>query len=477
MILFLAMLLMFGTVGTIETSAATFLLAFVQLLLLVRHFRDRGLTGAGAFLFMSFLFFGIRPIYILLENDVFLFVHLFVISVDRATANWGMWWATLGMILFSLGGDFARHYHHAAWNKRRRAAHIANQRQPPLVSNRILRLLLVFQLISLALMRYLGLAGTTLYETAVGAYLYDFPVLLQAGHIFTLVVIFERFLRTRSPNMLFLLGFSGVLFLVFTLEMRSITQFRGFYIMGLMAAGIALLARMKPRVGYAWLILPVILLLPPFRTLGEARGVETDEIAQVLQMRTFDRKGGPLGAYWHFFDSNGDMNIFDSFVAAKESNPRWKPYALSWLYVPVHFVPRAVWKDKPRQGILADMRFARGAPYSPGIAGFFLLDGGLLWMLGCMTLLGYIVGLMDCYVLTMPRGYLRCCLYGIIVVNAMFLSRFLLWQWFYQVLYAVIPVLFLSWLVRKDELKTMARLRYRQMRQKSSRALGLPQRT
>lgn len=98
-----------------------------------------------------------------------------------------------------------------------------------------------------------------------------------------------------------------------------------------------------------------------------------------------------------------------------------------------------------------DIACTKGLPTSPGIAGFFLLDGGLWWMLICMALLGYLVSWLDWYILTMRPGYLQCCLIGIVTVNGMFLSRVFMWQYFYGVLYAVIPCLILAWYIGRDE--------------------------
>jgi hypothetical protein len=106
-----------------------------------------------------------------------------------------------------------------------------------------------------------------------------------------------------------------------------------------------------------------------------------------------------------------------------------------------------------------DMRFTRGAPYSPGIAGMFVADGGLLWMLGSMALLGFLIAMLDCWVFTLPRGYLQYCLIGIVTVNAMFLTRFFLWQYFYQMLYAMIPIFALAWFFGRDARQMQARRR------------------
>jgi hypothetical protein len=185
--------------------------------------------------------------------------------------------------------------------------------------------------------------------------------------------------------------------------------------------------------------------------MGEVRGQRNDEVAQesIVEEVVGDRTLAET--YWAFYDSTGDMNIFDTFIAARQAEPRFYPYAWSWIYVPLHLVPRAFWPGKPKRGITIDGRFTRGAPYSPGIAGFFLMDGGLLWMLLSMLVLGVLISSLDWYVLTLPRGYLRCAMVGIVAVNAMFLSRFFLWQYFWQMMYAVIPIAALAWFFRRQQ--------------------------
>ncbi|MFM8887887.1 MAG: hypothetical protein ACKOKC_15925, partial [Chthoniobacterales bacterium] len=186
-----------------------------------------------------------------------------------------------------------------------------------------------------------------------------------------------------------------------------------------------------------------------FQYLGGDRYKKNTELAEsgMIEEVFGDRSLGE--AYWKFYDSLGDMNIFDTFVAARMYEPKFYPYVWSWVYVPLHLVPRAIWKSKPEKGVTQDMGYTKGAPTSPGIAGFFLADGGLIWMLLCMVVLGYLVSLLDWTILTMRPGYLQCCLIAIVTVNAMFLTRFFLWQYFYQVLYAVIPCVVLAWYVNR----------------------------
>jgi hypothetical protein len=442
-ILFAAAFLLLAAYPLVGTVASVWMLVASQLLLLIGVVRRGQVTGAGAFIFMSFLFFGVRPVYMLLEKDYRLFTQLFRMRVGLDEVTDGLWWASAALFCFALGAAIFPRLH-IAWLRRRLALNSAESVRP-LVSQKMCAILMALQVLSLPVMLYLASGGRSLYGSAFGAYAYDLPVPLQAVHIMTVVVLFERFLRRKSPTTVTMLAASLVLFLVFTWLMRDVSLFRGFYVAGVMIVGIAVLQRWKGRVGYAWLILPIVLLQPFFQYLGQTRGMQTDELAeagivdQVLEDRTLGQ------AYWNFYHSSGDMNIFDTFVAAKQTEPAYKPYVWSWIYVPLHFIPRALWTGKPRKGITMDLTFTRGAPYSPGIAGMFLRDGGLLWMLFSMFLLGYLLSWLDWYVLTMPRGYLQYCLIGSVSVNAMFLTRFFLWQYFYQMLYAIIPIVALAW--------------------------------
>ncbi len=432
-------------------SLGIYFLLAGQLSMLLGVASERHLTGGCAFLFMSFLFFGVRPLYILIENDQHLIVSLFRFVPTMGDMTLSMWWGTAGMLAFVAGRIIASKGHLQRWRERSRQAKIKT-RSFKIAGTPIVVALIFYQIGSLGVLLFLGSAGKGLYGSALGAYIYDLPSILQAGHIFSLLLTLERFLRERSFSAGIFLLITSILFLAFTLEMRNISNFRGFYITGVMAGGLAVLARLKPNVRAPWLILPVVLLLPAFRLLGETRSAGNENFSEAVSAAT-EKQQSFVRSYWDFYNSDGDINIFDTFLAAQRFEPKTHPYILSWLYVPLHFVPRALWKSKPMNGTLQDMDFTNGAPYSPGIAGFFLLDGGHIWMLLCMTTLGYLIAFMDLSVLTMPRSYLRFCLYGILVVNAMGLSRFFLWQYFYGTLYAVVPCLILAKLVEYNSSK------------------------
>jgi hypothetical protein len=441
--LLLSAFLLFVAYPLIGTTMAVWVLAASQLALLLGEIRKRQVSGAGAFIFMSFLFFGVRPIYMILESDYGLMLTLFRVRADLASVGDGMWWASAALLCFAIGAWVAPRINRR-WFYRRRVKAMGNIQQT-LVSAKVGYGMIFVQLMTLPLMFWLARSGRGLYGSSFGAYAYDLPVPLQSMHIIAVVVLLERYLRMKTPASLFMLGISGFLFLDFTWLMRDVSLFRGFYIAGVMIVGIAALQRIKGRVGFAWLIIPIVVVQPFFQYLGGAREAENEELAEAGLVQEVLRNRTLAETYWQFYDSSGDMNIFDTFVAAKKAEPAWHPYGWSWLYVPLHFIPRALWKGKPERGVTQDVSYARGAPYSPGIAGFFLLDGGLVWMLGSMALLGFLVATLDGWVFTLPRGYLQYCLIGIVTVNAMFLTRFFLWQYFYQMLYAMIPIMVLAW--------------------------------
>ena len=445
--LILSAVLIFAAYPLIGSTTAIWVLMASQLVLLVGQIIRRQVTGAGAFIFMSFLFFGMRPLYLLIENDDYLFRDIYRIRVDTAEIGDSMWWASLASWVFAVAA-FAAPKICARYLRRRRARNGALTVRPE-VSGRSASLLIGLQLATLPAMLALTVFGRTLYRSALGAYAYDFPVLMQSVHIFAMVVLLERWLRRKTNTNLLMLGFSGFLFLDFTWMMREVSIFRGFYLTGVMIAGIAIVQHSKGRAGFAWLLVPIIGLQPFFQYLGSERGKGNEEMAESgLVDRVFARQT-VAQAYWNFYGGTGDMNIFDTFVAAKKSEPAFRPYLWSWLYVPLHFVPRAMWESKPKRGVTQDMAFTNKAPTSPGIAGFFLLDGGLIWMLGSMAVLGFLLSMLDWYILTMPRGYLQATLIGIVTINAMFLTRVFLWQYFYQMLYAMIPCLLLAWYVNR----------------------------
>ena len=303
---------------------AVWVLAASQLALLVGEIRKRQVSGVGGFIFMSFLFFAVRPIYLTVENDYELFQWLLRIRVDLAEVGDSMWWASAGLLCFAVGAFLAPRVSRN-WIQRRRARARLQTTTQQLVSPKVCYSLLFCQLLTLPVMFVLARGGRAIYGSGFGAYAYDLPVVLQSVHIITVVVLLERYLRTKSSRNLFMLGFSGFLFLDFTWLMRDVSLFRGFYIAGIMIAGIAALQRINGRVGFAWLIIPIVGLQPFFQYLGQTRSAANEELAEagIVEQAIGDQT--LMEAYWNFYEAKGDMNIFDTFVAAKKYEPAWYP--------------------------------------------------------------------------------------------------------------------------------------------------------
>jgi hypothetical protein len=406
----------------IGSTFSVVLLVIAQLLLLIMEVKKGQASGAGAFVFMSFLFFGIRPLYIIIESDYTLFHSLFLVDADLHSIGYAMCLAALGLWVFSLAVYLFPRVH-KKWLLKRKFFAAQQYNGRTIISAVKLWLIVLLQIGSLPLIIIVARLGPSLYAAGAGAYAYDLPVPLQAIHVFSVVAMTRNFLARRSAVSIIILISSVTLLLVFTWFMREVSIFRGYYLSGLIIAFIAVIQQLRGRVGYRLLILAIVFAQPSFAKLGDNRRLTNNEL--LTTVFSFGVEGqSPLAPYWDFYDSNGDMNIFDTFLAASKSEPSFFPYIWSWLYAPLHFIPRQIWPDKPYRGVTQDVSFMNGAPYAPGIIGFFLLDGGPAWMLLSMFGLGYSLTWLDIFVLTMKPSILQASLIGIVVVNGMFLTRF-----------------------------------------------------
>ena len=73
------------------------------LFLFLDELRTKNISGTGSFIFGSFLFFFIRPIYILLEKDYVLFQNYFYVSNFNYLIGPSSWWASAGILAFKIG--------------------------------------------------------------------------------------------------------------------------------------------------------------------------------------------------------------------------------------------------------------------------------------------------------------------------------------------------------------------------------------
>lgn len=412
------------------------------LFLFLDELSTKNISGTGSFIFGSFLFFFVRPIFILLEKDYVLFQNYFYLSDFNSLIGPASWWSAAGILAFKIGSRI-RFEKIIIVIRNTLNKYIALDNVP---STSAKYTLLGIGASTYPVINALASTGRALYGNYAGAYMYDLPILIQSVLIYITLLFFKEFLNNKSLNNLIFALISIIYFLYFTIQMRNISIFRGFYLTGGMILAISLVHLIyREKVGFSWIVFPLVLLQPFFRELGMQRRLLNNEvIGSVLgdvQSKSFLRN------YWEFYDSSGDINIFDTFVAAFNASPEWYPRILSWLYVPFHFIPRNIWPGKPIAGILQDVSFANNIPYSPGLIGYFLLDGGKIWMILSMITLGIIIGNCDLLISKLKRGIFKSFLYAAIAVNALQITRFFLWQGFYQALYAIVPTLIVAFII------------------------------
>lgn len=433
------------TVGVSVVGGAEFQIVVcvgVQAVLLLTLFRRPTISNLGAFLLLSFLMYGVRPLYMLFESDYELLRGLIGGEVGPSNLVPSLRAVTLGACFVALG-------HGIAVQMFPPQRHQESQPSGPWPSATVpsldtLRILLGFQVLSVVyLLLVTGPSVTSLYGARAGAYAYLLPQVFQAGQIYVIVVFVQNYAQFKGQWRSWTLWSLG-LFLVFTFLMKDVSMFRGSYITGAVGGFIAAFFAAKGRAPYWILVVPVVFFLPFFRALGEVRYMSSDGAFaygfEVLASLSLEN-------YWSFFDSNGDMNIFDTFVAGFQSSPDERPYFFALVYCFLHWIPRAFWSGKPEFGMLVDMDFTLGNPYHPGVMGFYFLDGGYAWMLGACLLTGGLLYWLDRVIIQMPAGYLRSALYGVFVINSFYFARGYLHFQFYQYLYMVIPCVMLHYLV------------------------------
>lgn len=421
--------------------------------LVVDLLRQGRLTNLGAFLLLAFILYGIRPLYILVEDDRDLIYSMMGRVPILPVVSRGMYIAVIAMLTICVGHAVAR----IQWPLRpfRSLKGVPIQAYFPKPTQAGASALLAFQFLCLLFLLGLRARGLSIYTADAGAYSYLFPQVLQAAQIFPLVV-FAYNKNKAGPAGQIRFGISLALFALFTFYMKDLSMFRSFYLTGAICAVIAVLHSQRGRVAYWILVLPVLYLLPAFRALGETRFLGADEAFTVAfeVMRSFS-----FEKWWEFFNAKGDMNVFDTLVAGVHSAPRFYPYIQAWFYAFAHFIPRAWWPAKPERGMLVDMSFTQGAPHSPGLAGFYYLDGGFLWMLLSCFVTGMILYALDRWLFTMRPGYLRSTLFGIVVINSLYATRGYLHFTIIQYVFMIVPVLLLAWAVAKLRLIPVPKFR------------------
>ena len=455
--LFASMLLVLvlGLAGfLVEPNLAIGLLSVVMLLFTIFITSSSPICSASAFIFGSALFFVVRPLYIVLVGEYNNVSTKFQSVFSLDIVYQGLFLTTLCSLFFVMGS---------------RSLWILSIRKNPGIGNfvsPVTRYLPSLSLVLFAIGSSLVASSTvyifnsygkgTLYSSSLGAYAYQFPILLQGINLVAGVLAYERFAFSKKYFSFFCFISSALLITASSILMRDISIFRAFYLAGLFSfilsiAYIRSIKQSRPLQMKLFMLI-VIILLPFFTFLGSQRLLTNDAL---LSGDNPFQVNDILFAYVSFFSEKGDMNMFDTFLVAMQYQPSFYPYLWSWLYVPLHLIPRFIWIAKPVAGITQDLSFLNGAPYSPGLAGFFLLDGGVLWMLASMFVLGLILSRLDVFILNIKDLSIRAILASVITVYSMFLPRYFLWQFVYGVLALILPSLLTYKILNaKNHLKT-----------------------
>jgi len=453
-VIFASFLLTLLGVMLLGYNEQVWLYFFVQALLLFSVVRQKTISSLGAFLLLSLLMFGLRPLYIIVEEDYELLDWLRVDRNHPKAIGYAMFLATLCACTVSSG--YLVSLRLKSIKPKPRATNSGLQKRYPMPTGNCVLLLLGIQVVSLLFIYSLrGGQVTALYASSGGAYVYLFPQVLQSLQILIVVIfVFSKHINKRGSQKL--VWVSIAMFLLFTYFMKDVSMFRGFYITGAIGAFLAVVHARNGKVPYWILVLPIVFFLPFFRALGASRNTNADT--------AFTYALGVLGGlspqrWWEFFNSKGDMNIFDTFVAAIESTPVQMPYFFAWVYSLLHWIPRSVWPGKPANGMLVDMSFTKGAPFHPGLIGFYFLDGGTLWMLASCFLTGVLLCFIDITVFSLRDGFLKSALYGIVIINGMYFARGYLHFQIMQYAYTILPLVLFYNVLRQLKLLRQARLR------------------
>lgn len=377
-----------------------------------------------------------RPLYIVLESE-----HKSVGSITGGgymsdeTLFYSILYSSLGLTFFHLGTLIYGLFIQGKGIKTTTLIRYQSYR----VYKKGMVFLLVSELILLVVVIYVdSLVGDrtlTSFLTFNSAYVYMLPVVGSGLSAFITVLVSCAKNTSMSVKFLFF-----AFHILYQLVIQDLSQFRINYMSGVIIAGLSVFYAFKRRqVSGVLFFGTLILLLPIVRFIGSAAIDSLSFLSSEFLSVAFELLSTvSLEHYWKFFNIRGDLNIFDVFVSGVQSVEVFHPdksYAMPWLYVLVHWVPRQIWPEKPPEGFFFNRDFMNGLPFSPGIVGAFFLEGGFLWMLLCMFLLGLIISHIDSYILKIRVLEHKAYFYAVAIVMTSFLVRSVLYPPVYYALY------------------------------------------
>jgi hypothetical protein len=418
-------------------ALAAVLIGVCGMYLRAESHRFGGVTLTSCFVTISGFVFGSRAIYIAL-NDDFSIMNGFGLPGSHAIVIDAMAYVTICMVAYIMGamalcGKVLRS---------QRLQLVAVSRKMAALNLTPLYLYGQIGLTVLLLPYGLGAVRSAIYETSDSAYIYLLPTLAHGFDLYFFTHIFSRWWgnRTAGGSVAVLVWFGLTIFHAYLLS--NMSPFRGYYLAGLAACAIAFLLIIRHRVSW-WFLVGIFAIYPLFKSLGSARAMTNSEmIAEVVlqptQAYTSDGLKQAFGQYT-------DLNMLDTLTASLAWEHNRRPYLLSFFYPLVHWIPRSWWKSKPTGGVLADLGYVysselkREVPYSPGIIGFLNDDGGKIYMIGAMFLLGIFMRGWELFVLRLQTYEMQIAIWAALFFAALVTVRFLPYQIFYQFLIFIGP--------------------------------------
>jgi hypothetical protein len=401
-----------------------------------------GLTFSSCFVAVSAFVFVARGIYVSLYNDFGVLTSLAQPPFHHLITD-ALVYVLYGTLAFIGGALLLERKTVAERDKSRALPRISLSLSTPNFSLIFLGIQAAFVFV---LLPY-GAANSrdSLVNESENAYIYLLPTLIHGFNLYIFSYLVSRWIGKRGSISLLMLSLSCLLLLVHAYCMYNMSNFRSFYLVGLFTAGLVFMLARFAKVPVMFMVL-VFALYPLFKNMGSDRTLSNKQMVEQVLLRPSDS-----------YDSDGmerafgeatDINMLDTLVASLNYEHKFHPYVLSDLYVFVHWIPRKVWTSKPAFGVLDDLSYTQGLPYSPGLIGFFNDDGGKLYMVIAMGFLGALFKWCEMLTLRIRGRELYLAVWAALFLAILISVRCLPYQAFYGFLAFFVPCLLLNWCVR-----------------------------
>lgn len=396
-----------------------------------------GLTFTSCFVGISAFVFGFRALYIGF-NDDFSIISTLGLVRSQSVIIGSMRYVICGMVAYLAGAC-------SMTNKAIRERNIRGRRFLSDMAAIDLGAVFIYAQIALTviLAAFSGVgARSSLYESYDSAYIYLLPTLVHGFDLYFFTHILVQWWRSRNPLNAVLLGLCGAIIFVHAYLLSYLSSFRSYYLVGLLVCTISVVIVTRKKIG-AWVLLAVVAIYPMFKAIGIDRDLSARDLLSEVVMRPIDAYSGH-GIEVALGEAT-DLNMLDTFAASLNWQHSYRGYVLSYLYPFVHWVPRSWWPSKPTNGVLSDTGYvyvaelAREIPYSPGLIGFFNDDGGKVYMIGMMFVLGVFMRYWEIFAMRQKGQEMYTVIWAALLLSSIVSVRYLPYQIFYQFLTLFLP--------------------------------------